>query len=105
MCDYRGPTALVPQLEGDSERMEKEDTQTGQGTLSTLVRAPKKDPKALQPLFCILSIHISQWVENWIKPGRYGGTCLKSQRLGVCGRGITARSCLKNNGGGWHAQV
>lgn len=75
MCDYRGPTALVPQLEGDSEGMEKEDTQTGQ---CTLVRAPKKDPKALQPLFCIFSIHISQWVENWIKPGRCGGTCLKS---------------------------
>ena len=51
MCDYRGPTGLVPQLEGNPEGMEKEDAQTGQGTLSALVRAPKKDPKALQPLF------------------------------------------------------
>lgn len=49
--------------------MEQEETQTGQGTLSALVRAPKEDPRVPQPhSVSSVSIHCLKWEETTTRP-------------------------------------
>lgn len=70
VCGYRGPTGLVPQLEGSPKGMEQVATQTGQSTLSALVRAPMEDPEVPRPLFCIphFHAHTPKWEETIARP-------------------------------------